>query len=285
MSEMENYGILYIVATPIGNLKDITLRALDVLQTVDWVAAEDTRHSKKLLQHYAIQKPLISLHDHNELEKRNELLEKLQSGQNGALISDAGTPLISDPGYHLVSLLRSEGVRVEPIPGASALITALSAAGIPTNRFTFEGFLAAKTHKKQQQLTLLNDETRTMVFYESPHRLMDTLKALKDVFGKDRDMVVAKELTKQFEAFVSGSINEVCHFFEDNQDKIRGEFVLMLAGKEKDSVIEVEEADGLIKVLLQNHISVKQTSEIVAGYFGLKKKAIYSRALFLIESD
>jgi len=275
-------GCLYIVATPIGNLKDITLRALEVLEAVDWVAAEDTRHSKKLLQHYGVNKPLISLHDHNELERRDELLARLEKGETGALISDAGTPLISDPGYHLVSLLRDAQVRVEPVPGASAMIAALSAAGMPTNRFTFEGFLPAKKQKRLHTLEALVAEPRTMVFYESPHRLLESLAAFKDVFGSDREMVVAKELTKQFEAFVSGGVETVLSFFEQHPDKVRGEFVLILSGC---AVVEVDasalsaEAEKLIQILLAQSLPVKQISEIVADVYGLKKKTVYQRVL------
>jgi len=282
MLENENSGTLYIVATPIGNLKDITLRALEILENVDWIAAEDTRHSRKLLQHYGINKPLISLHDHNEQVKRNELLGKLKQGENGALISDAGTPLISDPGYHLVSLLRSESIRVEPIPGASAIITALSAAGIATNKFTFEGFLAAKQQKRLTQLEALAQESRTMVFYESPHRLMETLKAMASVFGDTRDVVVAKEITKQFETFVSGSLLEVVQFFESNADKVRGEFVLMVSGI-TCSVELNEPFEKLLEYLLEEGVSVKQSSQIVASYLGIKKKTVYSKALSINE--
>lgn len=280
MQTSETAGRLYIVATPIGNLKDITLRALEVLESVDWIAAEDTRHSKKLLQHYGIHKPLISLHDHNEHEKRTVLLAQLKKGEQGALISDAGTPLISDPGYHLVSLLRQASIAVEPVPGASAMIAALSAAGIATNRFTFEGFLPAKPQKRLQQLQTLAAEPRTMVFYESPHRLMDTLQAMMTVFGAERQAVVAKELTKQFEAFVPGCLEEVIAYFSTHSDKVRGEFVLMLAGAEPANEDQDAMAiEKLVEVCLASGVSVKQTSEMVADYFGVKKKPVYQMAL------
>lgn len=272
-------GRLFIVATPIGNLKDITLRALEVLESVDWVAAEDTRHSKKLLQHYGLNKKLISLHEHNELERRNELLALLKAGEQGALISDAGTPLISDPGYHLVSLLRQENVLVEPIPGASAMIAALSASGLPTNRFSFEGFLPAKKQKRLHVLESLVQETRTMVFYESPHRLLESLATFVTAFGNDREIVVAKEITKQFELFFSGTLEEALSFFEGNPDKVRGEFVFILKGAEEVESSEVTDADKMIQLLLQHALPVKQISEIVAAHFGLKKKAVYQRVL------
>lgn len=281
MQEREDRGTLYVVATPIGNLKDITLRALEVLDTVDWIAAEDTRHSKKLLQYFGINKPLIALHDHNEIERREVLLEKLLAGESGALISDAGTPLISDPGYHLVNLLREQSISIEPIPGPSAVITALSAAGLPTNRFTFEGFLPAKAGKKTDALQKLVEEERTMVFYESPHRLMDTLSLMKEVFGEKRHAVVAKELTKQFETFVSDSLAEIESFFKLNQDKVRGEFVVLVSGVEFTDDVEVSDWDGLIELLLEQSLPVKQISEIVAEFYGVKKKRVYQRVLDL----
>ncbi|MBD3821711.1 MAG: 16S rRNA (cytidine(1402)-2'-O)-methyltransferase [Thiotrichales bacterium] len=273
-------GKLFIVATPIGNLKDITLRALEILESVDWIACEDTRHSKKLLQHFGISKPLISLHDHNEQTKKTELLAKLQAGEKGALVSDAGTPLISDPGYHLVSYLRENGLSVEPIPGPSAVITALSAAGMPTDRFTFEGFLPAKEQKRLTALEVLSAETRTMVFYESPHRLMESLKSMRVVFGEERQIAVAKEITKQFERFVFGSIPQVIEQFESNEDWQRGEFVIMVSGvEEKDS--QQEDYDDLVKVLLTQSLHVKQISEIVGEFYNVPKKAVYQRVLTL----
>lgn len=272
-------GRLFIVATPIGNLKDITLRALEVLENVDWVAAEDTRHSKKLLQHYGLNKKLISLHEHNELERRNELLALLKSGEQGALISDAGTPLISDPGYHLVNLLRQEQIQVEPVPGASAMIAALSASGLPTDRFSFEGFLPAKKQKRLNVLEGLTQEVRTMVFYESPHRLLESLATFVAAFGHEREIVVAKEITKQFELFFSGTVEEALSFFEANTDKVRGEFVFILKGAEAIETNELTDADPMIQLLLQHDLPVKQISEVVAAHLGLKKKAVYQRVL------
>lgn len=272
-------GKLFIVATPIGNLKDITLRALEVLESVDWIAAEDTRHSKKLLQHYGLNKKLISLHEHNELERRNELLALLKTGEQGALISDAGTPLISDPGYHLVNLLRQEHIQVEPIPGASAMIAALSASGLPTDRFSFEGFLPAKKQKRLHVLEGLTQEVRTMVFYESPHRLLESLATFVAAFGNDREIVVAKEITKQFELFFSGTVEEALGFFEENTDKVRGEFVFILKGAEAAKAAAITDADQMIQLLLQHALPVKQISEIVAAHLGLKKKAVYQRVL------
>lgn len=275
----KNYGTLFVIATPIGNLKDITFRAIETLEMVDWIGCEDTRHSIHLLRHYGINKPLISVHDHNEQQRKTQLLERLQNGENGALISDAGTPLISDPGYHLVTFLRENEIDVVPIPGASALTTSLSAAGMPTDRFSFEGFLPAKTQKKLNALVLLKTESRTMVFYESPHRFMQTLEAFKTVFGADRRMTVAKELTKCFERFVTGSINDVILKFIENEDWQRGEFALILEGAKM--VAEEENYDGLLDILIKQNLPVKQISTIIAEQYDIKKKIVYQRVLDL----
>ena len=274
-------GTLYIVATPIGNLADISQRAIDILSQVDWIAAEDTRHSKKLLQHLMIQNRLVSLHDHNEKARVDSLLQKLQAGESGALISDAGTPLISDPGYHLVRALREQGVEVRPIPGASAMISALSVAGLATDRFSFEGFLPAKMQKRQQTLQALIHENRTMVFYESPHRLIESLSAMLAVFGAERELFVAREMTKQFEQFIAGSLAEGLAFFQQNPDKVRGEFVLVLRGAPQEVVSEVTDWDALIQTLLAQSLPVKQIADIVAQYYGVKKNAVYPRVLAL----
>ena len=270
-------GTLYIVATPIGNLKDITYRAVETLEKVDWIAAEDTRHTSKLLQALGMHRPLISLHDHNEQARMGQLLEKLKQGETGALVSDAGTPLINDPGFHMVKLLRQEGINVVPIPGPSAVITALCAAGLPTNRFSYEGFLPAKAQKRINVLTELKDDTRTLVFYESPHRLMDTLPALLEVFGANRQMSVGRELTKTYEQFVSGSVEEVLAYFTAHSDKVRGEFVLMVMGAVLEEDVDISDYDGLIESMLKQGLPVKQISEIIADYSGEKKKPIYNR--------
>ncbi len=269
------------MATPIGNLKDITQRAVEILDSVDWVAAEDTRHTRPLLQSLGINQSLISLHDHNEEYRSLQLLERLQRGESGALVSDAGTPLINDPGYHLVKLLRQHQIQVVPIPGPSAVITALCAAGLPTDRFSYEGFLPAKSVKRVQVLQGLAEDTRTLVFYESPHRVVATLADLKSVLGADRMMSVARELTKKFEQFVSGTIEEVSDYFEQHPDKVRGEFVLMLGGASEKEAVALSEWDGLIEVLLKQNLPIKQISEIVANYAGIKKKPVYSRVLEL----
>ena len=270
-------GTLFIVATPIGNLKDITLRALETLKMVDWIGCEDTRHSVHLLRHYGIDKPLISVHDHNEQQRKTELLLKLQKGENGALISDAGTPLISDPGYHVVTFMRESGIKVVPLPGCSAIVAALSAAGMPTDKFSFEGFLPAKTQKKYNALALVVEEKRTMVFYESPHRIMETLSVMEEVFGKQRKITVAKELTKQFERFISGSIQEVIDMLIENSDWLRGEFVIIVQGGEK--IVVVEDYEPLMHILIQQSLPVKQISEIVSAQYPVKKKIVYQAVL------
>lgn len=279
--QMVEKGVLYVVATPIGNLADITERAINVLAQVDWIAAEDTRHSAKLLQHLAIHKPLISLHEHNEISRVETLLNRLRQGESGALISDAGTPLISDPGYHLVRHLRAEGVAVCPIPGPSALITALSVAGLPTDRFCYEGFLPAKSAKRLTELKSLAQVSHTMVFYESPHRVLETLSAMIEAWGPEREICIAREMTKQFEQFVSKPLAQALAYFETHPDKVRGEFVLVVAGVKP--VLDCDEAqwDGLISLLLAQALPVKQIAEIVAQYFAVKKNAVYSRVLAL----
>lgn len=276
-------GTLFIVATPIGNLKDITRRAVETLESVDWIAAEDTRHTRPLLQSLGINQTLISLHEHNELSRSEQLLERLRSGESGALVSDAGTPLINDPGYFLVKLLRQNGVSVVPIPGPSAVITALSAAGLPTDRFSYEGFLPAKSTKRLAVLATLAEDVRTLVFYESPHRVIASLADFQTVFGAEREIVVARELTKKFEQFVSGTLAEVNAYFNEHLDKVRGEFVFMLGGAQAKEAVELSSMDRLILTLLKQNLPVKQISEIVADYAEIKKKPIYNRVLELKE--
>lgn len=275
-------GCLYVVATPIGNLADITHRAVEILQAVDWVAAEDTRHTKTLLSALGLQQNLLSLHEHNEQQRAQQLLQRLQNGEQGALVSDAGTPLINDPGYHLVKLLRDHDIAVVPVPGVSAVITALSCAGLPTDRFTYEGFLPAKNSKRLQALEQLQAETRTLVFYESPHRLLDSLSSMLQVFGSEREIVVGRELTKKFEQFVSGTLAEVHDYFLTNPERVRGEFVVMLAGFKQvtdEPAATAVETEQMIKVMLEHGLPVKQLAEIIAELSGEKKKAIYNRAL------
>jgi len=282
----ESVGKLFVVATPIGNLGDITHRAVQMLQSADWIAAEDTRHTKQLLTALGIQNRLISLHEHNERQRAEALLQKLVAGEQGVLVSDAGTPLINDPGYYLVKLLREHNIPVIPVPGVSAVITALSCAGLPTNRFTYEGFLPARNSKRLECLNALEKETRTMVFYESPHRLTASITAMLAVFGPDREAVIGRELTKKFEQFVSGSLQEVVDYFVNNPDRVRGEFVVMVAGVEVSDDLAAEarvDADKMIHVMLAQQLPVKQISTMVAQLTSSKKNMIYQRVLALKE--
>lgn len=269
---------LYIVATPIGNINDITYRAVETLQQVDLIAAEDTRHSGKLLSLYQIKKPMFALHDHNERERGKVLIEKIQAGQAVALISDAGTPLISDPGYHLVNECREAGVDVVPIPGACATITALSAAGLPTDRFSFEGFLPAKEKGKQDRLKALLEETRTMVFYESPRRIQDTVQQIINILGAQRKLVIARELTKTFESFYSLPATEMLDFLKEDPNHCRGEFVLMVAGAEKDETSIPQVALNTL-TLLKEQLPLKKAAALTAQIHDQKKNELYKWGL------
>ena len=273
-------GTLFIVATPIGNLEDITHRALRILTEVDLIAAEDTRHSQRLLQHYDISTRLTSLHDHNESQRAKQLIEKLKLGENIALISDAGTPLISDPGYGLVSQCREAGVKVVPLPGPCAAIAALCAAGLATDRFKFEGFLPVKAVAKQQALQRLLTETSTSVFYESPRRVADTVRQIVAELGEDRQMVVAKELTKTFETFYSGNAQACLIWLEADVNHQRGEFVLMIAGEKQDQTEVSADALNLLKLLMKE-LPLKKAAAVTAEQYNLKKNHLYQLGLEL----
>lgn len=269
---------LYIVATPIGNLDDITLRAINTLKQVDLIAAEDTRHSGLLLQHLAIKAKLFALHDHNEQEKSQLLIEKLKSGLSIALISDAGTPLINDPGYHLVKACRENNINVVPIPGACAAIAALSASGLPSDKFSYEGFLPAKTKARQDYLTTLLDEPRTMIFYESTHRLLDTLQDMQTIWGGDKQIVLAKELTKTWETIVNFAIIDLINWLQEDSNRQKGEFVLIVEGNNKtDDVIDTK-AINTLKLLLKE-LPLKKAAAITAEIYGLKKNQLYQLGL------
>jgi 16S rRNA (cytidine1402-2'-O)-methyltransferase len=222
-------GMLYVVATPIGNLEDITLRALRILDSVDAIAAEDTRHTRRLLTHHGISKPLISYHDHNKVRQAPRLLEMLQAEQSVALVTDAGTPGISDPAYYLIQLLLPEDIRIVPIPGPTAVIAALSVAGLPTDRFVFEGFLPVKSGRRQRRLESLRDEPRTIVVYESPHRLVRLLQEIATHFGADRRVVIARELTKRFEEILRGTASSL--HADLHHRSIKGECTVLIAGQ------------------------------------------------------
>lgn len=272
-------GILYIVATPIGNLQDITRRALDIFAQVDLIAAEDTRHSGLLLSHYGIKKPFFSLHDHNEQQKAALLVEKLQQGVHIALISDAGTPLISDPGFHVVRQCRQSGIRVVPLPGACAAITALCASGISSDRFCFEGFLPAKSKARQDKLKSLAEETRTLIFYESTHRILETLKDVETVLGSERYIVLAREITKTWETISGDMVGNLRQWLSEDPNRTKGEMVLIIEGKPKQ---ENDEFDGqAVKALqlISRELPLKKAAAIVAELYGYKKNALYRYGL------
>jgi 16S rRNA (cytidine1402-2'-O)-methyltransferase len=272
---------LYIVGTPIGNLEDITFRAVRILQNVDLIAAEDTRHTGKLLQHLQVKTPQISYHEHNRTSRIPQLLEDLHNGKAIALVSDAGMPGISDPGYELVKACVEAGISVVPIPGASAAITALSAAGLPTDRFVFEGFLPAKGQQRREYLEVLETETRTLIFYESPHRLRDTLQDLAEVWGSDRQIVLARELTKLYEEFWRGTIEEAIAHYQQREPQ--GEYTILVAGK-PPSKTQLTEAQlkAELQQLISQGISRSQASRQLAKYTSLNRRQVYQLALSII---
>ncbi|RII25073.1 MAG: 16S rRNA (cytidine(1402)-2'-O)-methyltransferase [Geobacter sp.] len=272
------YGTLYIVATPIGNLEDMTFRAVRILKEVDLVAAEDTRHSRKLLTHFGISRPLTSYYDHNQNFKGNYLLERLQAGDSVALISDAGTPCISDPGYQLVRDAVAAGITVVPVPGPSAAITALSAAGLPTDAFVFAGFLPNRAGKRREKLSSLTGEQRVIVFYESPNRLLATLADMLELFGV-REVVVARELTKIYEEFVRGPLPDVLAGLEGRQ--IKGEVVILVAPSDAPEAPSVEDVPKLLQHCLEEGLSLKDAVKQVALETGHSRSAVYEEALRL----
>ncbi len=272
-------GSLYIVATPIGNLGDMTPRAVQVLQQVDLIAAEDTRHSQRLMQQFAIRTPMTALHDHNERLQADRIVQRLLDGASIALISDAGTPLISDPGYFLVRQAREAGVGVVPVPGASALVAALSASGLPSDRFRFEGFLPAKPQQRLKALEALADESATLVFYEAPHRILESLGAMRACFGGERYVVVARELTKTFETIHGDALDALIGWMEADTNQQRGEFVVLVQGaaKKADEALDAE-AERVLSILLEE-LSVKQAAALAARITGVKRKLLYQAAL------
>ncbi|MBY7795705.1 16S rRNA (cytidine(1402)-2'-O)-methyltransferase [Vibrio fluvialis] len=270
---------LYIVPTPIGNLGDITQRALDVLSSVDVIAAEDTRHSGKLLAHFNIQTKTFALHDHNEQQKAQVIVEKLLAGQSIALVSDAGTPLISDPGYHLVTQCRQAGVKVVPLPGACAVITALSASGLPSDRFSFEGFLPAKSKGRKDKFMEIAKAERTCIFYESPHRITESLQDMLDVLGPERQVVLARELTKTFETIQGMPLGELIEWIEADDNRKRGEMVLLIHGY-RDSAEDVLPEEALRTLgILTKELPLKKAAAMTAEIYNLKKNALYKWGL------
>ncbi len=274
---MRSGSLLSNLATS-GNLADITQRALEVLQAVDLIAAEDTRHTGLLLQHFGINARLFALHDHNEQQKAETLLAKLQEGQNIALVSDAGTPLINDPGYHLVRTCREAGIRVVPLPGPCAAITALSAAGLPSDRFCYEGFLPAKSKGRRDALKAIEAEPRTLIFYESTHRLLDSLEDIVAVLGESRYVVLARELTKTWETIHGAPVGELLAWVKEDENRRKGEMVLIVEGHKAQE--EDLPADALRTLaLLQAELPLKKAAALVAEIHGVKKNALYKYAL------
>lgn len=273
-------GTLYVVATPIGNLEDISARALRVLREVALIAAEDTRHSSRLLAHFGIQTPLAACHEHNERNEGGRFIERLQAGDDVALISDAGTPLISDPGYHLVRQARAAGVVVVPVPGACALIAALSAAGLPSDRFIFEGFLPAKAAARRTRLEALKEEPRTLIFYEAPHRLLESLGDFEDVFGGERMAVLGRELTKTFEILKGLPLAALRAWVEADSNQQRGECVLLVEGWEAPQGESAVSAEALrVLDLLLAEMPLKRAAAVAADITGVRKNLLYQAAL------
>jgi 16S rRNA (cytidine1402-2'-O)-methyltransferase len=273
-------GVLYIVATPIGNLDDISLRAIEILKQVDVIAAEDTRYSIRLLNHLGIRNKLMSLHEHNERDKVDGIIDDLKQGNNVALISDAGTPLISDPGYPLVKAVHDAGLRVSPIPGASSIIAALSAAGMPTETFTFYGFLSPKNSERLSKLSALKRQQGTLVFLESTHRIERLLEQLSELFG-DNHIVVAKELTKTFERFLSGTPAEILLVMQQEPALKKGEFVVLIDNPVTVSEKTLSDEDiEILKLLLQD-LPLKKAVQLSIRISGKKKNDIYQQALAL----
>lgn len=271
---------LFVVATPIGHLDDMTYRAIDVLKSVDLIAAEDTRTSVQLLKHFNISTPLTACHDHNESNKIDQLIERLKQGDSIALVSDAGTPLISDPGFKLVRAAQEHQIKVIPVPGACAAIAALSSVGLPSDRFSFEGFLSSKGSQRLLQLEKLKAETQTMIFYEAPHRILDSVKDMAQVFGADRAVGFAREITKTFETIKKMTLGELVNFIESDHHQQKGEIVLVIGGATEQKDMAQDQLDQLLTRLLQD-LSVKAASQLAADLTGIKKKVAYQRALEL----
>lgn len=275
-------GVLYVVATPIGNLADMSERAVAVLRRVDRIAAEDTRHSAKLLQHFGVDTPMFALHDHNEEESVRQVLERLREGRDIALISDAGTPLISDPGYRLVREARAAGVRVVPIPGPSAITAALSAAGLATDRFAFEGFPPAKSAARRARLEGLAADSRTLVFFEAPHRILESLADMAEVFGGERFAVLARELSKTFETIHGDTLVGLQRWIREDANRQRGEFVVMVQGAPPRQD-EVDEESARILGVLMEELPLKQAAALAAKITGGRKNVLYQHALALAQ--
>ncbi|MBL1142902.1 MAG: 16S rRNA (cytidine(1402)-2'-O)-methyltransferase [Proteobacteria bacterium] len=270
-------GQLYIVATPIGNLGDISERAIEILKQVDLIAAEDTRHSNTLLQRFGINTKIRAYHEHNEEKVTQQLIQQIQAGESIALISDAGTPLINDPGYKLVVAAHDNNIQVVPIPGPSAIITALSASGLPTNKFIYEGYLPAKSEARKTRLNELRNESRTLVFYEAPHRIVESVKIMQEIFGEERRVTIARELTKQFEQIVRDKLSVINEKLESEEIKHKGEFVVIVEGAQEVSISDEEVLR--INQILAEKLSPKDAAKLTAKITGKKKNEVYQLAL------
>ncbi len=268
---------LYIVATPIGNLGDISERAIEILKQVDLIAAEDTRHSKTILERFAIKTKTCAYHEHNEEKVTPQLIQQLLAGKSIALISDAGTPLINDPGYKLVVAAHDNNIQVVPIPGPSAIIAALSASGLPTNKFIFEGYLPAKSEARKKRLQELTNESRTLVFYEAPHRIVESVKIMQEIFSTERRVTIARELTKQFEQIVCDNLAVINEKLESGEIKIKGEFVVIIEGAQETSVNDQEVLR--INQILSEKLPPKDAAGLTANITGKKKNEVYQLAL------
>ena len=270
-------GQLNIVSTPIGNLRDITFRAIEVLKSVDLILAEDTRVAQKLLNHYSIENKITSFNLINENQKTKTLIKKLKEGKNIALISDAGTPLISDPGYFLIRTARAESIQVIPVPGCSAAIAALTASGIASDKFTFYGFLPKTKVKRAKELRKLTNRSETLIFYESVHRIVKTIESMKEIFGENRNAVLCKEITKLYESFLGSNLLEISNYLSNNPERLKGEFTIIVQGKRNTS-IDYEKIDFILS-LLTLELSLKSSIKICAKITGYSKKIIYAHAL------
>ena len=271
-------GKLYIVATPIGNLGDITIRAVDILKSVDLVLAEDTRHSKKLFEHYEIGTSLRAFHEHNEKDKAEAIINEINAGKSIAMISDAGTPLISDPGYHLVTKAKKVNIEVVPIPGPSALITALSSSGLASNSFTFFGFLPSKPVARLKFLQTKTNLDETIIFYESPKRILSTLEDMLEVFGESREVCLAKELTKSFETILTDRLPNLIEYLDSDISHQKGEFVILVSSADKIDLIESERQLDKILPILCSEMGASKAAKLAAKITGIDKKHCYKRA-------
>ncbi len=279
MNETHMTGTLYLVSTPIGNINDITIRAIDILNNVDIILTEDTRVTTKLLKHHSVLKkaPLESFNQINEDKKAPKIISGLKSGKNIALVSDAGTPLISDPGYKFIKTARENNIKVEPVPGCCALIAAITSSGLPSDRFSFHGFLPRSSSKRITELNALNHNKETLIFYESVHRIQSSIEDMINVFGGSRPAVLCKEITKMHESFIGDTLLDIFNFIKNNKEKIKGEFTIVIQGSSEGEVAE-EEIDAILRMLMED-LSLKKAVEIAAKVSNLSKSRIYDRAL------